>query len=473
VQHVTNWMLFNSLDFFIFLAVVLPLYFVLPVRGRQALMVAASFYFYMYWNMKYSLILVFFIFLDFSAGYYIGHAPTPAKKKIGLITSLTCNLGVLALFKYYGFFAINLQHLGIIDSVPTLGLLLPLGISFHTFQTMSYTIDVYRGVIEPEVDLLRFAMFVSFFPQLVAGPIERARELLPQIREKYPLAWENIVVGGRQMLDGFVKKVVLADNLAPWVNQVYGSPGNFSGGSCLVATYMFAWQIFFDFSGYSDIAIGIARVMGFRFTQNFNAPYISTTIQEFWRRWHISLSSWLRDYLYISLGGNRRGEIRTYINLLLTMLLGGLWHGASWNFVIWGGLHGSWLAMERLLTRSHKTITEAIPGVFAQTVVRTLKCAAVFHGVCLTWVFFRARTLHDAMVLIRQISLWHSGDTFFHDFAWYKCLLTIWVGVVYFTLTRYVKKVPLMSLAWATATLGVLIIILLGAESQEFIYFVF
>ncbi len=466
-------MLFNSLDFFIFLAVVLPLYFVLPLRARQVMLVCASFYFYMYWNVKYSTILVFFIFLDFWAGYYIGHASTPRRKKLGLIISLSCNLGVLALFKYYGFFTTNLQSLGILKSAPALGLLLPLGISFHTFQTMSYTIDVYRGVIEPETDMLRFALFVSFFPQLVAGPIERARELLPQLRDKYPLVWENFVRGGQQALNGFVKKVVLADNLAPWVNQVYASPGSFSGASNLLATYMFAWQIFFDFSGYSDIAIGVARIMGFDFTQNFNAPYISTSIQEFWRRWHISLSSWLRDYLYISLGGNRLGQVRTYANLLITMLLGGLWHGASWNFVIWGGLHGLWLAVERMVTRSRQAAVSA-RGYWSDLLVRMLKCAAVFHGVCLTWIFFRARTLHDAITVIRRIFLWSAGDSFFHDFAWYKCLLTVFFGLGYFLLTYYgARRSVSPRWVWAASTVGILVIVLFGADSQEFIYFVF
>lgn len=260
-------MLFNSLDFFLFLAVVLPLYFVLPLKARQVLLVMASFVFYMFWNVKYSAILVFFIFLDFFAGYYIGHASSQAKKKVGLIVSLTCNLGVLALFKYYHFFTGSLQSVGLLSSAPSLGLLLPLGISFHTFQTMSYTIDVYRGVIAPETSLLRFALFVSFFPQLVAGPIERAKELLPQLRKRFAFDFENLVAGGQQMLNGFVKKVVLADNLAPWVSQVYATPAEFSGLSVLLATYMFAWQIYFDFSGYSDIAIGVARVMGFHFSR--------------------------------------------------------------------------------------------------------------------------------------------------------------------------------------------------------------
>ncbi len=465
-------MLFNSLDFFIFLAIVLPLYFLLPLRARQVLLVCASFYFYMYWNIRYSMILVFFIFLDFSAGYYISKAPTQYWKRVGLALSLSCNLGVLAIFKYYGFFAANLQAIGLTRSANTLGLLLPLGISFHTFQTMSYTIDVYRGVIEPETDLLRFALFVSFFPQLVAGPIERAQELLPQLRERYSMNWENLIAGGSQMLNGFVKKVVLADNLAPWVNQVYSAPSRYSGASALIATYMFAWQIFFDFSGYSDIAIGIARIMGFRFSQNFDAPYVARTIKEFWRRWHISLSSWLRDYLYKSLGGNRRGRVRTYVNLLLTMILGGLWHGASWNFVIWGTLHGAWLAIERFISSSPRRglpfATSARWVIFRDTAQRIL----VFHGVCFAWIFFRSRTLGDSITMILRILHWSPGDTFLHDFGVYKCFTIICLGLLYFLLmTTNQKRHP--ALEWAGSAVAILLIICFGAESKEFIYFAF
>lgn len=466
-------MLFNSLDFFIFLAVVLPLYFLLPLRGRQILMVAASFYFYMYWNVKYASILVFFIFVDFFAGYYIGHASTRARKRIGLLVSLSCNLGVLAIFKYFNFFMGNLRAVGLISSAPSLGLLLPLGISFHTFQTMSYTIDIYRGVIEPETSLLRFAMFVTFFPQLVAGPIERARELLPQIREKYPLQWDNFITGGQQMLTGFVKKVVFADNLAPWVNQVYAAPGDYSGLSALVATYLFAWQIYFDFSGYSDIAIGVARIMGFQFVENFNMPYISTSIQEFWRRWHMSLSSWLRDYLYISLGGNRRGRVRTYINLLLTMLLGGLWHGASWNFVIWGGMHGGWLALERMWKSMQERWAFHWPHhPMLSSMSASFRRVLVFHGVCLTWVFFRAATLHDSVTIISRILTWAPGADFLHEFEFFKCLLTMCFGLTYFAILVQSSRKPL-AMRWAASTVAILLIVLFGAESREFIYFVF
>jgi alginate O-acetyltransferase complex protein AlgI len=463
-------MLFNSFDFFIFLAIVLPLYFVLPLRGRQVLLVFASFYFYMYWNVKYASILVFFIFMDFFAGYYIGHASTATRKKIGLALSLTCNLGVLAIFKYFNFFVGNLHHMGLLSSEPSLGLLLPLGISFHTFQTMSYTIDIYRGVIEPETSLLRFALFVSFFPQLVAGPIERAKELLPQLRDRYSLEWDNVVIGGQQMLNGFVKKVVLADNLAPWVNQVYGAPIEYSGFSALLATYMFAWQIYFDFSGYSDIAIGIARIMGFHFVENFNMPYISASIQEFWRRWHISLSNWLRDYLYISLGGNQRGPARTYMNLLITMLLGGLWHGASWNFVIWGALHGGWLALERV-TGSFKP-SHLLQDKGLEYMLVWLRRILVFHGVCITWVFFRAATLHDSLAILSRALIWAPGYTFVYDFAFYKCLLTLCLGIAYFALVGRSASRP-TTLRWATSTAAILLIIVLGAESKEFIYFVF
>jgi D-alanyl-lipoteichoic acid acyltransferase DltB (MBOAT superfamily) len=466
-------MLFNSLDFFIFLAVVLPLYFLLPLRGRQCLLVVASFYFYMYWNVKYAAILVFFIFVDFFAGYYIGHSSALARKKIGLALSLSCNLGVLAVFKYYNFFSANLHDVGLISSAPSLGLLLPLGISFHTFQTMSYTIDVYRGVIPAETSLLRFAFFVSFFPQLVAGPIERARELLPQIRLKHALQWDNFVAGSQQMLTGFVKKVVFADNLAPWVNQVYAAPGEYSGLSLLLATYMFAWQIYFDFSGYSDIAIGVARIMGFRFVENFNMPYIAASIQEFWRRWHISLSSWLRDYLYVSLGGNRRGHIRTYANLLITMLLGGLWHGASWNFVIWGGLHGGWLAMERMWKSLRPESDAHLPKHPAlSSLAPAFRRVLVFHGVCLTWVFFRAATLRDSITILSRTLRWEPGLAFHHEFGFLKCLLTLSFGLTYFLLVAKFTRHS-TAMRWAASTVAVLLIVLFGAESREFIYFVF
>jgi D-alanyl-lipoteichoic acid acyltransferase DltB (MBOAT superfamily) len=464
-------MLFNSLDFFIFLAVVLSLYFVLPLRARQGLLVIASFYFYMYWNVKYASILVFFIFVDFFAGYYIGRASTQARKKAGLILSLCSNLGFLAVFKYYHFFTGTLHDIGLLQSAPALELLLPLGISFHTFQTMSYTIDVYRGVIEPETSLLRFALFVSFFPQLVAGPIERAKELLPQLRERFAFDVDNLAAGGQQILNGFVKKVVLADNLGPWVSQVYAAPGEFSGLSLLLATYMFAWQIYLDFSGYSDIAIGTARVMGFHFSPNFDMPYISASIQDFWRRWHISLSTWLRDYLYIPLGGNRRGSARTYVNLLLTMLLGGLWHGASWNFVIWGGLHGAWLAMEKLV-RSIKKTPSWVFGLSGFRLSRNFRRVLVFNGVCFAWIFFRAATLHDAALIIGRVFAWSPGLSIVQDFTFFKFLLIMCLGGGYFALIKQAMLKP-RALAWAASTLGVLLVILFGAEGKEFIYFVF
>ncbi|HEX4385983.1 MAG TPA: MBOAT family O-acyltransferase [Myxococcales bacterium] len=457
-------MIFNSLDYFLFLPPVVLLYFLLPLAARQWMLIAASFFFYMVWNARYSLILVFFIFLDFTAGLCIAGAATQTKRKLWLISSLGCNLGVLVLFKYYGFLAGTLRDLGLIRTSPALGLLLPLGISFHTFQTMSYTIDVYRGVIPPERSLRRFALFVSFFPQLVAGPIERGAELLPQLTVKHAFDWDDFVTGSRRILDGVVKKAVLADNIAPWVNQVYGSPSAFSGSSCLLATWLFAAQICFDFSGYSDIAIGTARLMGFRFTENFDKPYISTSIQEFWRRWHMSLSRWLRDYLYVSLGGNRRGTLRTYANLFITMLLGGLWHGASWNFVIWGGLHGAWLSVERVI-RGKRVSSASTP-------IRWLKAFFVFNGVCVTWVFFRARNLTEASAILGRILHWTPGSAVAAGYGWYRFLLIMLLGGAYFALPWLARK-PRLGVAWSASLAGVLLLILFGAKSNEFIYFIF
>jgi alginate O-acetyltransferase complex protein AlgI len=453
-------MIFNSLDYFLFLPPVLLLYFLLPLTARQLMLIAASFFFYMYWNVGYSLILVFFICLDYTAGICIDGAPTQARRKLWLILSLSCNLGVLAIFKYFGFFAATLRDLGLLTHAPALGLLLPLGISFHTFQTMSYTVDVYRGVIPPERSLIRFALFVSFFPQLVAGPIERGSELLPQLTKEHPFDWDDLIAGSRRILDGIVKKAVLADNIAPWVNQVYGSPGTWSGCSCLLATWLFAAQICLDFSGYSDIAIGTARIMGFRFTENFDKPYLSTSIQEFWRRWHMSLSRWLRDYLYVSLGGNRRGTLRTYLNLFATMLLGGLWHGASWNFVIWGGLHGAWLSLERAL-RGKRESGAAWP-------IRCLQAFLVFNGVCVTWVFFRAATPAEAAAVLGRIFRWAPGAAAAAGYGWYRFLLIMILGSAWFFVPR--KR---LAVAWSASLAGVLLLLFFGAKSNEFIYFIF
>ena len=394
-------MLFNSIVFLIFFVVVTVLYFALAPRFRWILLLVASCYFYMYFYPPYLLILIFLILVDYFAAIVIDNASTEKRKNAWLTISLIGNLGMLAFFKYYNFLLDNVDQLcaplGWHNPMLIMNILLPIGLSFHTFQSMSYTIEVYRGNVKPERHLGIYSLFVMFYPQLVAGPIERGTTLLPQLKKNdNRLEYDNVMIGLSQMLYGFFKKVVVADSLAMYVNSIYNY-GNFNTGfTALFATWMFAFQIYCDFSGYSDIAIGAGRVMGYRMMTNFTIPYFSKSVTEFWRRWHISLSSWLRDYLYISLGGNRKGKFRTYLNNMLTMLLGGLWHGASWNYVIWGGLNGIYLAGEKMF--NVKVRKPAMP--FWKKAVYAF---ITFNLICLTWVFFRAHTFSSAMGILHSI----------------------------------------------------------------------
>ncbi len=339
-------MLFNSLQFVLFYIVVTILYFQLRHRGRIWLLLLASSYFYLVFKPIYILILLVTIVVDYFAGIWI--AKTEGKKrKWLLILSLISNIGFLAFFKYWNFLNNNLTILlglmGIHNPLPDYALELPIGLSFHTFQAMSYTIEVYRRNQKPEKDFIIYSLYVMFYPQLVAGPIERPQNLLPQFHTNIKYNFENLKAGLMMMAWGLFKKVVIADRLSVMVDYCYDNPTSFSGLTLLVATIFFAFQIYCDFSGYSDIAIGAARTMGFKLMTNFDAPYLSKSISEFWRRWHISLSTWFKDYLYIPLGGNRVGEMRLYINYLIVFTVSGLWHGAAWTFIIWGFLHGFYL----------------------------------------------------------------------------------------------------------------------------------
>jgi D-alanyl-lipoteichoic acid acyltransferase DltB (MBOAT superfamily) len=331
-------MQFNSAEYLIFLPVILGVYFSIPHRWRQLLLLGAIYYFYMAWKVEYVVLLLASILIDYSLALWIEKARSKRHQRLLLIASLSTNLGLLFAFKYFNFFNVATHDLlgffNIFYTIPTLQLLLPVGISFYTFQTMSYTIDVYRGELKAERSLVRFALYVSFFPQLVAGPIERAERLLPQFMIRYDFDEQRVASGLRRIAWGFFKKVVIADKAAVIVDAIYQDPTTHSGLTLLFATYLFAFQIYCDFSGYSDIAIGTARLFGFDLMENFRQPYLSKSITEFWRRWHISLSTWFRDYLYIPLGGNRVGKGRLYINLLLVFVVSGLWHGASWTYVI-------------------------------------------------------------------------------------------------------------------------------------------
>ena len=395
-------MLFNSLEFAIFLPVVFGVYCLLPRRAQNRWLLAASYFFYGAWDWRFlSLILVSTI-VDYSVAIGLRQSDRPGRRRRLLAVSVLTNLGILGAFKYAGFFVDSLSQLlaqaGLSIPPPSLQVVLPVGISFYTFQTLGYTIDVYRRRIEPERSLLDFALFVAFFPQLVAGPIERASRLLPQIANPRRVDLAGLTDGAWLVLWGLFKKVVIADNLSRLVDAVYAPGASPQAGEVWLATYAFAVQIYCDFSGYSDIARGIARMLGFELMLNFRLPYLATSPADFWRRWHISLSTWLKDYLYIPLGGNRSGRLQTYRNLLLTMLLGGLWHGAAWTFVAWGGFHGLLLAI-------HRAGREVWPrlrprGRFARCLWHLGAMGLMFHLVCLGWIFFRAESLPQAMALI-------------------------------------------------------------------------
>lgn len=392
-------MLFNSLHFLAFFPLLVIGYFLMAPKWRVYLLLAASYYFYMCWKPEYILLIFGSTVIDYFVGIRIHETSDKKRKRRWLVLSLVVNLGVLFLFKYFNFFSDSthalLAKMNLFYDAPEFDLLLPVGISFYTFQTLSYSIDIYKGKLEPERNFSRFALFVSFFPQLVAGPIERATHLLPQFKQKFVFEYERVVSGLRLMLWGFFKKVVIADNLARVVDQVYNNPEDQTGMTYLIATYFFTFQIYCDFSGYSDIAIGSARVMGFDLMQNFRQPYLSKSIREFWSRWHISLSTWFRDYVYIPLGGNRRVKWRWYYNLLITFLVSGLWHGANWTFVVWGAIHGFLLILGIQVARYFKTPEKRI-GVWMSRLV-------VFHLVAISWIFFRSESVEFAGTVLHYI----------------------------------------------------------------------
>lgn len=401
-------MLFNSFHFLVFFPVVTGLYFLLPHRFRWALLLVASCYFYMVFRPVYILILAFTIGVDYFAGILIERSEGRRRKR-WLMASIFANVGVLAFFKYYNFLNESLR--GVLSAAhlslpvpPLLSILLPIGLSFHVFQSLSYTIEVYRGNYPAERHLGIFALYVMFYPQLVAGPIERPQNLLHQFREYHAFDYERVVAGLQLMLWGFFKKVVIADRLAPFVNLVYDDPHSYRGVSLIVATVFFAFQIYCDFSGYSDIAIGSAQVMGFRLMKNFDRPYFSKSISEFWKRWHISLSTWFKDYLYVSLGGNRVARPRWYFNLFVTFLVSGLWHGANWTYVIWGAINGGYLVCEILFGEAAKKLGLRWPGEgFWYWPVRAARVGMTFVLVCFAWIFFRANTLGDAGYIVSHM----------------------------------------------------------------------
>jgi len=462
--------LFNSLEFLVFLAVVCSLYLALPPRLRKWLLLAASWFFYGYWSLKFLGLLVATTAIDWWIGLALDDPRHPRRRWLVLL-SVVVNLGLLSTLKYYDFFAGELLDflalLGVHLPLPVLGCVLPVGLSFYVFQSMGYTIDVFRGNLRATRDFALFALFVSFFPQLVAGPIERAGNLLGQLAATPDPTSEQRSHGIQLILWGYFKKVVVADNLAFLVQAGLDSPGTAGGFLVLVATYAFSLQIYCDFSGYTDIARGLARLFGIDLMENFNRPYFATNPQDFWRRWHISLSSWLRDYLFIPLGGSRLGAARTRLNLMLTMLLCGLWHGANWTFVVWGAYHGLGLILHRLLPPWRL----GVPG-------RTFAWLATFLFVCLGFLVFRAHSLAHAADLLARMATSSSPRPGDLEAMYRAALLTlpVWGVEVLQGLTgdRDILRRLCPSLqALATAGLLVAILILGEPDARPFIYFQF
>jgi len=400
-------MLFNSLHFLIFLPIVIGIYFSLKHKHRWIVLLVASYYFYMSWKAEYILLIMLSTIVDYISGLQIYASKSLLRKKIFLGLSLTVNLGLLFLFKYFNFFSENVVRFMNSISIPmdpiTVKVLLPVGISFYTFQTLSYTIDVFKGKMKPEKHLGVFAVYVSFFPQLVAGPIERARNLLPQFFIKHSFDKERLFSGMSLILWGFFKKVVIADRLSVVVNQVYNNSGEYSGIPLIIATIFFAYQIYCDFSGYSDIAIGTARIMGFNLMTNFRRPYFAKSIAEFWRRWHISLSTWFRDYVYIPLGGNRVSIPRNYFNLFITFFVSGIWHGANWTFIVWGALHGWYIVFAKMTEKTRNKFNYFIGLTKNKTLHNLIRLMITFILVNISWIFFRANNLSEAIYVLKNL----------------------------------------------------------------------
>ena len=425
-------MLFNSIDFLIFLPIVLVIYYIIPMKYKHIWLLISSYYFYMCWNAKYVLLIFVSTVITYLSGILIDKVEKTWSdvdklgkyKKLILAISFVSNLGILFYFKYINFtldiVTRILSKVNISMNVPVFDVILPVGISFYTFQALSYSVDVYRGEVAPEHDFFRYALFVSFFPQLVAGPIERSKNLLTQLREPrkfdFGYAFDGIIL----MLWGFFLKIVLADRIAIFVDTVYGDCEHYQGIYLIVATVLFAVQIYCDFSGYSSIAMGTAKLLGIELMDNFNAPYLSTSVADFWRRWHISLTSWFKDYLYIPLGGSRRGTFRKYINKMIVFILSGLWHGAQLTFVVWGAINGLYQVIGEILMPIREKVSDALGVNRDSEGFCVLRAIVTFTMIDFSWIFFRADSLGRAVYIIKSIFNAENIWTLF-DGSLYNC----------------------------------------------------
>lgn len=484
-------MLFNSLHFGLFFVVVTALYYILPHKLRAIMLLLFSCYFYMAFVPKYILILIFAITVDYFAGIYLERL-NGEKRRLLLILSILTNVGLLFIFKYFNFFNSNISRLASFlhwnYPINGLSMILPIGLSFHTFQSLSYVIEVYREKQKAEKNFIIYALYVMFYPQLVAGPIERPQNVLHQFHEKHEFDFDGFICGLKIMLWGYFKKMVIADRLAIYVDKVYSSPENYNGITLCVATLFFAFQIYCDFSGYSDIAIGAARTMGFRLMDNFKQPYFSETVSEFWRRWHISLSTWFKDYLYIPLGGNRVSRWRRDFNLFITFAVSGLWHGANWTYIVWGSLNGIYLIIENSIRSVEMKFTKRIEGGWRDSVYLFIRTFITFALICFAWIFFRATSFSSAIYIIKkifQISTFGKLSSLFTVTSKDEFMLCIFL-IIFLMVTDYLNTKKGMweyfgrksiALRWSFYYLLIFMIIILGvydvAIKTSFIYFQF
>ena len=480
-------MLFNSLDFAVFFPIFFLLYWIVAKKltVRNVLILAGSYLFYGWWDWRFLFLIIFSSIVDFTIGQKIYNATSKKLKKRYLLVSLIVNLGLLAYFKYTNFFidsfVSSFRLFGTeLDSF-SLNIILPVGISFYTFQTLSYTIDIYRDRLKPTKNWLAFFSFVAFFPQLVAGPIERASHLLPQFFKTYSFNYKQVKSGLLLIAFGLFKKMVIADRLAILVNEVYNSPTEYSGIALIIATIFFAFQIYCDFSGYSDIAIGIARTLGFDLMKNFDAPYFAKSITDFWRRWHISLSTWFRDYVYIPLGGSRKGEYRVYLNLFIVFVVSGLWHGAAITFILWGAIHGLIIVAEKAFSNHNFEMKRDrfIPGAIFTFIT--------FGIVCFAWIFFRANSFGDSIYIVENLFNFSGNRTGLTSLGLAKHELVLSLVVIFLLLIfdfihrkynalRLLNKTHfiLRNIAYVVIIYLIIIFGIYGDDSvSEFIYFQF
>jgi len=481
-------MLFNSIDFAIFLPVVFLLYWIVAgknLRWQNLWVVVASYVFYGWWDWRFLSLIAFSTLVDFCVGIGLAREQLQSKRKALLLTSIAVNLGLLGFFKYFNFFIDNFRAaftlFGAELSTSGLNIILPVGISFYTFQTLSYSIDLYRRKIEPTRDIIAFSAFVSFFPQLVAGPIERATQLLPQFYAKRQFNYAMAVDGMRQILWGLFKKVVIADRCAEHVNEIFANSAEYSGSTLALGALFFAFQIYGDFSGYSDIAIGTSRLFGFNIMQNFKYPYFSRDIAEFWRRWHISLTTWFRDYLYIPLGGSRVNKITQIRNTLIIFLLSGFWHGANWTFIVWGGLNALFIIPLIMNNANRKNVAIVAKDKIIPTFKEFRSMLLTFSLVVFAWIFFRAENIEHAINYIGRMFSNTESYLMLEVYASYRSLFLVifaMLGIEWFGRHRAygiagIDVIKSKWLRWCFYLVLCLLIFMYHGKQQEFIYFQF